>query len=296
MESGKQTYEMKSTSLTPLIKEAIDMQQMSASIHQITWQNDAQEAIVIADKDKMLQVFINLLSNAIKYSPNGGQITLFSSINKDMIVIRLEDEGLGIPKDALPNLFNKFYRVDNSDRREIGGTGLGLAIVKEIVTRHDGKIEVFSEFGHGSTFIVTLPLAKQQERIQNDELKENTSSETSIQVMLIENDLNLSTLLRDELRSSGFHVHLFTEGGLAINAIEQLKPDIVVIDLMLESGITGWDIISKIKKSDVLLNTPIIISSAFEEKEKAAQWGINEFLVKPYLPGRLSAAISRLLR
>ncbi|MGG1636570.1 ATP-binding protein [Paenibacillus sp. NRS-1760] len=296
MESGKQTYEMKSTSLTPLIKEAIDMQQMSASIHQITWQNDAQEAIVIADKDKMLQVFINLLSNAIKYSPNGGPITLFSSINKDMIVIRLEDEGLGIPKDALPNLFNKFYRVDNSDRREIGGTGLGLAIVKEIVTRHDGKIEVFSEFGHGSTFIVTLPLAKQQERIQNDELKENTSSETSIQVMLIENDLNLSTLLRDELRSSGFHVHLFTEGGLAINAIEQLKPDIVVIDLMLESGITGWDIISKIKKSDVLLNTPIIISSAFEEKEKAAQWGINEFLVKPYLPGRLSAAISRLLR
>ncbi|WP_082197980.1 ATP-binding protein [Bacillus sp. FJAT-26390] len=296
MESGKQTYELKRIHLTPLIKEVIDMQRMATDQHQITWQDEAQEAIVVADRDKMQQVFINLLSNAVKYSPNGGEIKIFSGIKDQNIVIRLEDQGLGIPKDALPNLFNKFYRVDNSDRREIGGTGLGLAIVKEIVTRHNGSIEVHSEFGQGSTFVVTIPIAEQQVQLPNEEQRELSVTESSIHVMLIENDHNLSALLSDELRSSGYQVHLFTEGKKAIEAIEQLNPDIVVIDLMLEPGITGWDIIGKIKKSDVLLNKPIIISSAFEEKEKAAQWGIKEFLVKPYLPGKLSAAISHMLR
>ncbi|MDQ8733615.1 response regulator [Paenibacillus sp. LHD-38] len=132
--------------------------------------------------------------------------------------------------------------------------------------------------------------------MDSDEGKNNANSDASVQVMLIENDHNLAALLCDELHSSGYQVHLFKEGGLAIAAIERLNPDIVVIDLMLESGITGWDIISKIKKTDLLLNKPIIISSAFEEKEKAAQWGIKEFLVKPYLPGRLSAVITRMLR
>lgn len=296
MESGKQTYEMKPISLTPLINEIIEMQRLATSIHRITWQNDAQEMTVLADRDKMHQMFINLLSNAVKYSPNGGEIRVFSSMKDNNIMIRFEDEGLGIPKDALPSLFNKFYRVDNSDRREIGGTGLGLAIVNEIITRHKGSIEVHSEFGQGSTFIVTLPKAEARERSHSEDQPETILSTASIHVMLIENDHNLSTLLKDELQSNGYHVHLFTEGLKAMGNMEQLNPDIVVIDLMLEPGITGWDIISKIKKSSLLLDKPIIISSAFEEKEKAAQWGIKEFLVKPYLPGRLSATISRTLR
>ncbi|CAM4438820.1 signal transduction histidine kinase/CheY-like chemotaxis protein [Paenibacillus endophyticus] len=296
MESGKQTYELKLLSLTALITEAVDMQQLSAPNHHIQVRHEAPSTIVLADRDKMHQVIINLLSNAIKYSPNGGQIDIVSGINHNQFYIRIEDHGLGIPTEAMKNLFNKFYRVDNTDRREIGGTGLGLAIVKEIVTKHEGKIEVQSEFGKGSIFTVTLPIAEQPNPIISEESNIAAWDETSIQVMLVENDNNLATLLSDELLASGYMVHLFKEGALAIEAIEELNPDIVVVDLMLESGVTGWDLISKIKKTDLLLNLPIIISSAFEEKDKASQWGITEFLVKPYLPGRLSAAISRLLR
>ncbi|WP_138751264.1 ATP-binding protein [Paenibacillus sinopodophylli] len=296
MESGKQTYEMKLISLTSLITEAIEVQQLSASNHQITWQDDAANAIVLADRDKLHQVIINLLSNAIKYSPNGGNIDIVSGMNNGQYFIRIEDHGLGIPPEAMKNLFNKFYRVDNTDRREIGGTGLGLAIVKEIVTKHEGKIDVQSEFGQGSIFTVSLPIAEQSTQAESETTSSTVWNEASIQVMLVENDHNLATLLSDELLASGFQVHLFKEGTLAINAIEKLNPDIVVVDLMLEAGVTGWDIVSKIKKTDLLLNIPIIISSAFEEKEKASQWGITEFLVKPYLPGKLSAAISRMLR
>ncbi|MDQ8733616.1 ATP-binding protein [Paenibacillus sp. LHD-38] len=143
MESGKQIYDMKMISLMPLIKEAIEKQQLSTSIHELHWENQAPNAMVLADRDKMYQVIINLLSNAVKYSPNGGDIQIINGINNGQLFIRIEDQGLGIPRDAMTNLFNKFYRVDNSDRREIGGTGLGLAIVKEIVSKHDGKIEIF---------------------------------------------------------------------------------------------------------------------------------------------------------
>ncbi|NIK76761.1 signal transduction histidine kinase [Paenibacillus castaneae] len=296
MESGKQTYDMHPLSLTTLINEVIETQQMTAPSHRITWHNQASQMLVVADREKMQQSFINLISNAIKYSPNGGEIKVSSSIHNNQIMIRIEDEGLGIPKEAIPNLFNKFYRVDNSDRREIGGTGLGLAIVHEIITRHKGSIEVESEFGHGSTFIVSLPIDESMNRSLLEEQQIMIKSETSINVMLIENDHNLSILLRDELQSKGFNVQLYTEGKKAIEEIELLNPDIVVIDLMLEAEISGWDIISKIKKSASLINIPIIISSAFEEKEKAAQWGIHEFLVKPYLPGKLSEAIQRMVR
>ena len=90
-------------------------------------------------------MFINLLSNAIKYSPEWRKHiqSVFMAV-KDMVSIDIKDEGLGIPEDAIPNLFQQFYRVDNSDRRRIGGTGLGLAIVQEIVKAHDGRD--FSKF------------------------------------------------------------------------------------------------------------------------------------------------------
>ncbi|MFS0722280.1 ATP-binding protein [Paenibacillus sp. 1P07SE] len=296
MESGKQTYDMKPISLTSLIKDVIELQRIGASNHEIVWESDSRQMIMLADQDKMQQVFTNLLSNAIKYSPGGGRIMIQTQILPGQLVIRISDEGLGIPDNALPKLFNKFYRVDNSDRREIGGTGLGLAIVKEIITRHKGTIEVESKLGEGSTFTIRFPVQETQSRIEDAGEAAETLSETSIKVMLIENDYNLSIMLRDELQASGFRVHLYTQGQKALEDIESLQPDIVVIDLLLEPDTSGWHVIEQMKKSESLQNTPIIISSAFEEKEKAAQWGISHFLVKPYLPGRLTATIHQMLR
>ena len=297
MESGKQTYDMKPISLTTLINEVIELQRIGTTVHEIMWESDGTSMILLADQDKMQQVFTNLLSNAIKYSPEGGRITIASRIEAGQHVISIQDEGLGIPDNALPKLFNKFYRVDNSDRREIGGTGLGLAIVKEIITRHRGTIEVDSKLGEGSTFTIRFPVQEsQQPRVEADSDVLEHLPESSIDVMLIENDYNLSIMLRDELQASGFRVHLYTQGQKALEEIEKLAPDLVVIDLMLEPDTSGWQVIEQMKKSESLQNTPIIISSAFDEKDRAAQWGIREFLVKPYLPGRLTATIHQILR
>jgi signal transduction histidine kinase len=102
---------------------------------------------------------MNVIGNAVKYSPDGGEIKVACSLESGNLRVDITDQGLGIPQEALPELFNKFYRVDNSDRREIGGTGLGLSIVKEIMDNHEGKVEVSSIYGQGSTFSLLFPLA-----------------------------------------------------------------------------------------------------------------------------------------
>src|SRR5207237_3274027 len=115
---------------------------------------------VSADADQVLQVLANLLSNARKFSPRGGEVTLTARARPGMVEVSVRDRGLGLPPEAVPRLFEKFYRVDNSDRREIKGTGLGLAICQQIVAAHGGRIWAESDgLGHGSRFILTLPLA-----------------------------------------------------------------------------------------------------------------------------------------
>ena len=110
-----------------------------------------------ADQDRMAQVLDNILSNAIKYSPDGGTITASLSLRDGDALLSIADEGLGIPKDELPRVFSRFYRVDKARSRAMGGTGLGLAISKDVVVEHGGKIWVRSALNEGTTFYVSLP-------------------------------------------------------------------------------------------------------------------------------------------
>ena len=112
------------------------------------------------DTDKMTQVIDNILNNAIKYSPDGGKITVSMKTTDDQMILSISDQGLGIPKEDLPKIFDRFYRVDKARSRAQGGTGLGLAIAKEIIKQHKGFIWAKSEYGKGSTFTIVLPYDK----------------------------------------------------------------------------------------------------------------------------------------
>jgi len=103
------------------------------------------------------QIFINLIDNAAKYTPEGGAIEVTINKPDSQFIIEVSDTGIGIPKEHLPRIFERFYRVDKTRSRKLGGTGLGLSIVKHIVIMHGGKIEVQSEVGKGSRFIIILP-------------------------------------------------------------------------------------------------------------------------------------------
>ena len=126
------------------------------------------------DTDKMTQVIDNILNNAIKYSPDGGKITISMKTTDDQMILSISDQGLGIPKQDLPKIFDRFYRVDRARSRAQGGTGLGLAIAKEIIKQHNGFIWAKSEYGKGSTFTIVLPYDNDavKEEVWEDEVED----------------------------------------------------------------------------------------------------------------------------
>ncbi len=113
---------------------------------------------VMSDKDKLEQVIINIISNAVKYTPDGGRIDVYTGSLYTDAFIKVRDNGIGIPKENLPRIFERFYRVDKARSRETGGTGLGLAIAKQIMTQLGGNITINSTYGEGTEVIVAIPL------------------------------------------------------------------------------------------------------------------------------------------
>jgi signal transduction histidine kinase len=118
----------------------------------------ANDVWIEGDRARMKQVVVNLLDNAIKYTPQGGAVGLNVRTRDGKAVLEVTDNGIGIPTDSLPRVFERFYRVDEARSRELGGAGLGLSIVKSICVAHHGHVEASSSPGNGSVFRVELPL------------------------------------------------------------------------------------------------------------------------------------------
>ncbi len=141
-----------------LLDKCVRIQQQSTSNHKLMLEMPNELVPIVGDEDKLDQIITNLLSNAIKYSPNGGTVTVTCVNEGDNYLISVSDEGMGIPPDHLPRVFDKFHRVHNDDNRKIYGTGLGLYLVKHLVEEvHLGKIWAESEVGKGSQFLFRIP-------------------------------------------------------------------------------------------------------------------------------------------
>ncbi|MBL1151876.1 MAG: GAF domain-containing protein [Armatimonadetes bacterium] len=150
-----------------LIEKVVMIQKQSTQRHALALDFQSEVPNIIGDEDKLDQILTNLLNNAIKYSPSGGTITVRVRTEGEEIFVGVEDEGIGIPKDHLSKVFDKFHRVHNEDNRKIYGTGLGLYLVKHLVERvHLGRIWVESEVGKGSTFWVALPIRLDADKAQ----------------------------------------------------------------------------------------------------------------------------------
>jgi len=158
MEANRQEYTFEPFDLLAMMKDLKQLHSLSSSSHDIRIFSEEKVQIVNGDSKKIRQLFGNLVNNAIKYSPDGGPIEIRITEHNNRVTVALTDYGIGIPSSAMSELFQKFYRVDNSDTRQIGGTGLGLSICREIARAHDGEIHVESIEGQGSTFTVDLPL------------------------------------------------------------------------------------------------------------------------------------------
>jgi signal transduction histidine kinase len=162
----------KPVDLAELIRNHVEVYRGQSAAHILTVSVEPDLPPLNTDPDRVLQVLGNLLSNAVKYSPGGGVIEVTAARRSSQEVeVAVKDNGLGIPAEALPKLFYPFYRVDNSDRRQIGGTGLGLALCRKTLRVLGGEIWVRSEYGKGSIFSFSLPI-EDHYFSQPDEAKE----------------------------------------------------------------------------------------------------------------------------
>ena len=159
LEGKSDSLELEKVNLKDLIENILKIFEQSLKEKNLVLKFNADRnlPIIKADPFKLEQVFINLIDNAIKYTERG-EIVISLSHNNETVIIEIQDTGIGIPREHLSRIFERFYVVDTSRSRKLGGTGLGLSIVKHIVLLHNGKIDVKNIPGTGTNFIVTLPV------------------------------------------------------------------------------------------------------------------------------------------
>lgn len=158
MDSGETELNKEMIDFIVFFNRIIDRFEMSKS-QNVTFERAMPKVpyFVEIDPDKMTQVFDNIISNALKYSPEGGKVSFSLSEEDGLLQTKISDQGMGIPKENIDKVFDRFYRVDRARSREMGGTGLGLAISKEVVNVHGGTIRAESDYGKGTTIFFTLP-------------------------------------------------------------------------------------------------------------------------------------------
>jgi two-component system sensor histidine kinase GlrK len=165
VESGKMEFRFQPMDLAAVVTPVVLDERLIASRKDILISFDVQKTpAMMGDEEKLSQVVTNLLSNAVKYTDPGGLIAVLLYPKDHWIVLRISDNGVGIPREALPNLFTKFYQAPNLDRKMWKGTGLGLAIVKAYTEGHKGIVTVDSAVGKGTTFELKFPAITSREQ------------------------------------------------------------------------------------------------------------------------------------
>jgi signal transduction histidine kinase len=159
IQSGQLLVERAPLDLAALLRRIVEEVAPTLTIHTLELQGGEEACPVEGDELRLEQVFLNLIGNAVKYSPEGGAVLVRLARHGAEVLAEVRDDGIGIPAEALPRLFERFYRAPNAGEHAVSGAGIGLYVVRELVARHGGRVEVASEVGAGSAFTVCLPLA-----------------------------------------------------------------------------------------------------------------------------------------
>ncbi len=288
-------------------------QQKSISLK---FSSNLDSEVLWIDIDKFEKIIINLLSNAIKFTPEGGCIVMkvnkLSIEEKNYVEIELSDSGIGISKDKLENIFDRFFQVDNSDQRSYRGSGIGLALVKEFVDLHKWKISVDSEIGVGTVFNLKIPMwddyLNEDEKVKvdssndivNDEtIKTDDEQITQHEANALENfelkkaDKKYSILIVDDsedirkylmgMLKNEYTIYTAANGEEGIKSAIELLPDLILSDVMMPL-MDGIEFCTRIKTDWQTSEIPVILLTAkasFENKLEGLETGADAYLTKP---------------
>ncbi|MDF2695343.1 MAG: sensor proteinLuxQ, partial [Labilithrix sp.] len=253
-------------------------------------------AVVHADRTRLRQILFNLLSNACKFTKDGKVSLLVGKAEREgrpWVELRVTDTGIGISKDQLAKLFQPFVQADSSTTREYGGTGLGLVICKRLVEMMGGQIQLESEPGKGSTVTVWLPASREGAASDISEIR--TTSGAAPIVLVIDDDPDVRELCSRVLAKRGFQVQGAPTGPQGIELAGRLKPNAIVLDVKMP-GMSGWDVLSKLKLSEKTAGIPVIMLTVMQQEEIGRALGAVDYLIKPLDPKALVNTVKRHVR
>ncbi len=277
--------------------------------------------IAYFDKEKMERIITNVMSNAIKFTPQSGRITvnITESTNNEVEII-IRDSGVGIPKNELTKIFDRFYQVDGSNTREHEGTGIGLALTKELVELHKGQISIDSIEGHWTEVKIYFPLGR--EHLTDDEI--NESSEYELQVfeakkdfeqydtvceesgdenlidktivLIVEDNPDVRDYIKDDLKKI-YHIEEAANGEQGLRKAQKYIPDLIVSDVMMPK-MDGYEMTMKLRQDEKTSHIPIILLTAKSDRDSKLEGlglGADAYLTKPFDTQELLVRIKNLI-
>ena len=304
MSTGKLRLELEPMPLLPAIEAALESIRPAALVKGLTIDTsfDLEDANVLADATRLQQVLWNLLSNAVKFTPAGGRISIQSGKHGDRVVLRVSDTGIGIEPSFLPHVFDRFRQADSGRTRNYGGLGLGLAIVHDLVRLHGGEVDVTSRgTGQGATFTVMLRASAAAVRpVERRSPSRETSSLAGLSVLLVEDHEDSRELFVHTLRNAGAAVVSFTAAAEAFDALERVRPSVIVADIGLP-GEDGYAFMRRVRAhpAPAVRAVPAIAVTAYasaSDRDQALAVGFERHLPKPIDPARLVESIHDVLR
>jgi signal transduction histidine kinase/CheY-like chemotaxis protein len=290
VEAGKMAVSFDQVALPALVSEVIEQIRPLANVKDITLEcHVADPSIVVrADPDRLSQIVTNLLDNAIKYTADRGTIIVaIAAAAAGVARVSVSDTGQGIPQEALPKLFDPFFRVSQHERHQSKGLGLGLAIVKELVELHGGTIAVESELGKGTRVEFTLPLVRQSGAA------DSRDTVSRLRLLVVDDDPDICDLLKDRLESEGYSVQTAKDGRQTIALLSEGGIDGVILDIGIPE-IDGLEVLTLLRGED--RPVPVIIMTAVEALDRALmamEAGAQAYLLKPFDIGQLKLIVDR---
>ncbi|OGI02816.1 MAG: hypothetical protein A2Y25_03225 [Candidatus Melainabacteria bacterium GWF2_37_15] len=294
IEAGKMVFDKRVYEIMSVIYQAADENKSYAEKYNVNFsiEKNIEDAKVMVDKNRLIQVITNLLSNAAKFSPEGSEVRIIISKTDKNVRVSVADNGSGIPDEFKDRIFQKFSQVDSSDARKKGGTGLGLSICKSIIEQLGGQIGFESESGKGSVFYFDLP-----EYIEKTgEAAENSGK---YRVLICEDDQDVASLIEILLKQIGCEVHIAKTAQETVTLLSLNKYQAITLDLILPDQEETY-LLEYLSANENTKNLPIIVVSvkppeSFNE-ELISKCKIIDWIEKPIDHERLINSMKTTLK
>ena len=293
---GKVELHKEQLTLAAVLESALETMRpaLDASGRELVVDLPAEPVLLEADLTRLAQVFANLLHNAVKYTDEGGHLRLQARREGGGVVVRVRDDGIGIPADSLPRVFDIFTQVDRSTGASRGGLGVGLSIVRDLVTMHGGTVEALSDGpGRGAEFVVRLPVLSASARVASNPPESATPTRPARRILVVDDNQDSATGLALLLEMKGNEVHTAHDGREALGAAEAFRPDLIFLDIGMP-GLDGHAVCRQIRAQAWGRALPIVALTGWsqeEDRRRSQESGFTHHLVKPAEP----AVLDRLL-